>query len=208
MPQVEIRPPAYLQVDRPADPADAILNVTFYMDKAKDEVETAKQGHPIFKEIPHVRIAIPGDRDVVTRPVWDDGNNPLSDTYRFATKWQRFLEGQHEPVVGTPLSEWPGVTRSQVEELKYFQVLTVEAMAEVPDVSLAKMGAGYLQLRQKARDYLATAAKAAPAAQMRAELEVRDGQIAALQSQLSEMAAAMKQSAETKRGPGRPAKES
>lgn len=190
--QMAFEAPAHLNAGATANPADARLHVRFYTGREKDEKASADAGRPVFRDVPFIQIAVPGDRDTVDRIVWDDPSNPHSDTARFPMKWAQYKAGQSEESTGTPLAEWPGITRSQAEELAYFKVRTVEQLASVTDGNLQRMGGGYLSLRTKAQDYLAAAEKAAPVTQMRAELQSRDSKISALEAQLAEMAEAMK----------------
>lgn len=137
-----------------------------------------EQGRPVFEEVDYITIAVPGDKSSeVCRPVTPD------DIARFKPAWDRYLAGQGERLDGIPLREWPGVTRAQVEELAYFNVRTVEQLAEVNDGNLKNMGP-MLALRQKARDYLERVRSDAPAQRMRQELEQRDSQISKLQAQV------------------------
>jgi predicted RecB family nuclease len=90
-------------------------------------------------------------------------------------------------VTGTPLSGWPLITDSQRRELEYFNIVTVEQLADVND-SFAGTMMGVHQLKQAAQRYIAAAKEKAPAIHLTKELESRDAQIAQLQDQLSKLA--------------------
>ena len=95
--------------------ADARLAVTFYKRSVKQEDESIAAGRPIFKEFDFVRICVPGD------------NLTEIDTYaqeshkqRFPRQWAHYqnqVAGQ-EVIIGTPIEQWPLVSRSQADELK------------------------------------------------------------------------------------------
>lgn len=166
---------------------DARLWVRFHMGALEDAAATKEAGFPKFREVPFIQIAVPGDRSTfIDRPVWDDENNAHSDTQRFPTKWAAFKGGHGEDVtVGTPLSEWPPISRAHVEELAYWKIRTVEQLAGLADSNAQKF-MGSLALRQKARDWLDAAKDAAPFAQLRANDEAKGAEIAELRRLLKE----------------------
>ena len=57
------------------------------------------------------------------------------------------------PVDGTPLAEWPLMSRSQVEELSFHHVKTVEQLIKMSDVQASKF-MGMNDLRRKAKVWL------------------------------------------------------
>src|SRR5690606_9295016 len=108
---------------------DDKLAVAFFFSPVQDDEATAREGRPIFKDAEFIKILIPGDKtNVVVRQA------SQSDKDRFAQQYARFKNNQQEVLEGTPLEAWPLVTRSQVEELKYFGVRTVEQLAGMADV--------------------------------------------------------------------------
>lgn len=168
---------------------------TFYMDAIELKFESEKQGRPIFKDVPHIKIIIPGDGNNVIERVAKD-----HDKQRFPDAWRRFQAGEQMQQTGTPLERWPQIQRSQVKEAKYFEVHTVEQMAQLSDAHCQKLGMGFQGLRDKAKAYLALAADTAEATRQAAENERMAQTIAELQAQVKALS-------EDKRGPGRPRKE-
>lgn len=126
--------------------------VEFFTQSVKNEAESKEAGRPIFQDMPFIRIQVPGDR-----------NNEIEDRATDAHKqkypkaWAMYQNLDVEIVEGTALKEWAVITRSQAEELAYFGIHTVESLSEVSDSHLQKLGPGYLQLRQKAADFLQSA---------------------------------------------------
>jgi hypothetical protein len=169
---------------------DSRLAVQFYVCPIQNKVESARAGRPIFEDVECIRIFTPGDREnVVDRPIWDEPLNPHSDTVRFRQQYEAWKAGKGtEKLQGTPLSAWGVLTRSQVEELAYFKVRTVEELANVSDGNLQKLGHGYVAVRQQARDYLAVSADNAHLTRMRAELSERDNRLEVLERQMREVA--------------------
>lgn len=163
--------------------ADEKLHVEFRMESVKDEAASEQAGHPVFKDVPFVKIQVPGDPTMVIDTVAKEHHKR-----RFPRHWMHFEQYQNQaPVVGTPLTEWAAVTRSQADTLKSLGVLTVEQLADLPDTAVQRIGMGGEQLRVKARAWLKQASGAAPsmaeAARM-AELEESNRQ---MQAQIAEL---------------------
>jgi len=161
------------------DPGDARLWIKFEHRPMQNPDKSAEAGRPIFDEVEWIKIMVPGERDEVERPATE------MDKARFAKQYAHWKATGAVATEGTPLETWPVVTRAQVEELKFFKINTVEALANVPDVIGAKF-MGIQGLKQKAQNYLAAAAGDAPAQKLQAELEKRDAEIATLQKALKD----------------------
>jgi len=152
--------------------ADARLAVTFYKRSVKQEDESNAAGRPIFKEFDFIRICVPGD------------NLTEIDTYaqeshkaRFPRQWAHYQNqtaGQ-EQLIGTPIEQWPLVSRSQADELKGIKFHTVESVANCSDQQLQRIGmiAGMSphNFREKAKAFLNLASESAEVAQREEELQ-------------------------------------
>ena len=137
---------------------DENLLVKFYMHPKMNEAASKKASRPIFEEAVHIEIMQPGNKDSIIR-------RPASrmDKERFAEHFRRFeARIDDEGVVGTLLAEWPGITRSQVNELAYLNIKTVEQLASVSD-SNAQNVMGISFLKQKANKFLETSKETATA---------------------------------------------
>lgn len=162
---------------------DKRLFVRFSTIPKKNEAKSKEAGRPIFEDVEYIEILTPGERDYPHRPVRE------GDKERFATQYERWKRtGEGEALEGTPLSEWPGITRSLVEELRFFNVRTVEQLAGMADSNCQKIMGGQTW-KQKARDYLERAQANAPMEKMNAELATRDNEIATLKAQMKELLA-------------------
>lgn len=83
------------------------------------EVEVEGAGRPIFDAVDYVFIGRPGDTtNIIKAPVWDDPRVAHSHTARFPRQWAEYKAGKTQTVRGTPLEQWPGLTQTQVAELK------------------------------------------------------------------------------------------
>lgn len=161
---------------------DDRLNVKFSMMPVEDEVASANEGRPIYKEKLFVTIIVPGERDVVIRQAWQ------KDFDRFPRQYAAFKNGQNQDAVsGTPLKIVPWLSQTQVKELEFFNCHTVEQLAGLADTHAHKFQQ-INKLRTLARDFLQAAKEAAPLTAMRAELDKRDNEIETLKRQVSELA--------------------
>ena len=135
---------------------------------------------PIYKEFDFVHICVAGDSlteiDTYALP---------SHIQRFPIQWaayQNKLGSDDQGYQGTPLSEWPLVSKSQAEELRGLKFHTVEAVANASDQQLQRMGmaAGMspYAFRDKAKAYLNLATNAA-------ETDKREQEINALKEELA-----------------------
>lgn len=128
---------------------DDQLLVRFYMHPAQDKPASVEAGRPIFKEVPFVHIMQPGNKESIIHR-----KATSMDKQRFAEHFRKFEAREDQDVVeGTPLIEWPGVTRSQAEELKFYNVMSVEQLAGMSDTNTQNFR-GMNSLRQKAVAFL------------------------------------------------------
>lgn len=184
----------------------------------------------VSDDVDYVHIEIPGDREnIVDREVMccdkrllvpgaklspqcrarkDVFDNPMleeCDVHRFFDEFVAYKSGQAEQQVGTALKLWAGINPSAVEELAFYKVYTVEQLAEMNDSLVGT----YLQLRQRARDYLdrskdeastvnARAAKEALEKGLALEREARQKLEAQLLGMSAQLAALQEQNGESK----------
>ena len=167
---------------------DKGLYVEFYTEAVEAPYESEQQGRPIFKDVPYVRILFPGDTTKkVERPVDLKGTDSKpSDPHRWPQHWAAYQNQQTQVQVGTPLTEWPALTKSQALNLKSMSVHTVEQLAEVADHALTWLGAR--ELREKARSYLAASKDGAELSRLQAENSSLRADVDALKKQFAEMA--------------------
>ena len=106
---------------------DEQLLVKFFVKPRQDPRQTAEAGRPVFVDTEYVEIRIPGSRDAICRPA-----SPR-DIARFDRHYAAFKSRTEAPETGTPLVEWPLITRSQAEELSFHNVKTVEQLVSMSD---------------------------------------------------------------------------
>lgn len=140
--------------------ADKNLAVRFYIAPLQNDVKSEQAGRPIFDDTEFVEIRVRGDRNnIVQRPARDD------DRKRFRDAYTAFRDQRKELESGTPLSQWPIMSMSMVEELRYLGFQTVEQVAEAGENACAKV-TGLLMMKQKAKIFLEHAKGGAPLEQL------------------------------------------
>lgn len=165
---------------------DKSVYVKFYIRPLRDEEASIEQGRPIYHDREYVEIRAPGNQNnVVMRPVTQ------MDKQRFRQAYQAFKAGDLEQDFGTPLTEVPWVTRSQVEELAYLKVRTLEQLVNVGDDVCTRIP-GLFQLKQKATAAIAQAEKTAPFLKVQAENEAMKGELELLKKAVEDQAAIIK----------------
>ena len=193
--------------------ADSRLAVTFYKRSVKQEDESIAAGRPIFKEFDFVRICVPGDK---LTEIDTYANN--THQARFPRQWAHYqnqVAGQ-EQIIGTPIEQWPLVTRSQADELKGIKFYTVESVAHCSDQQLQRIGmiAGMSphSFREKAKAFLNLATDSADVAQREAELQAlkeenakikaeTDAKLSKMQDQMEALLAAVAEKTPKSRKP-------
>jgi len=143
-------------------------NIRFFLHAEQNQQRTEKEGRPIFDEHEMIEVHFPGGDKTCLRvePKHIDA---------YPEQYKAFKEGQEQPTSGTPLSEWSMITRSQVEELKFFGIKTVEQLSLITDEVKRKMSS-LAPLVKKAKVWLASANDA-------------QGRVASLEEQNEKLAA-------------------
>lgn len=157
------------------------LAVRFYKEPVLNTAETEQQGRPVYEEVDYVEISVPGDRtNIVCKRVTEQHKR------EYAQQYAAFKAGDAEQLVGTPLAQWPGISRAQVKELEFFRCRTVEQLAELSDTSIGAIGP-IRRLRDNAKAYLEAAKGLAPVSRLQGELDKALEETAALKQQLEEL---------------------
>ena len=166
---------------------DEQLLVKFYLEPMQDHTKSAELGRAVFKDVEFVDIRVPGSRDSVARPA-----RP-ADIARFPRHYDAFKKRIDMPVEGTPLIEWPLLSRSGVEELAFLGIKTVEQLASVADVHTSSVR-GLASFKRQAQEWLEDAKDDAHVTKLTArledaerQLELRDRQLQELSSRLASL---------------------
>ena len=145
--------------------ADSNLAVRFYMQPLQDFVKSEDAGRPIFVDPTMIEIRVRGDRNnIVQRPLRED------DKKRFRDAWRNWEDGNKQVLTGTPLAQWPIMSASMVEEMRYFGFFTVEQLADANEGVLGRVP-GMLSMKQKAQAFLEFSKGAAPLEKLQSALD-------------------------------------
>jgi len=164
----------------------------FYTEAVLDQAQTEIQGRQIYKNVDMIKMMFAGNNTTVRiRPVQlrQEGNVP-ADPDRFPKQWAAFKNSQEQVQDGTPIEQWPPISKAMAMELKSMKIHTVEALASVTDANLNWMGAR--QLRDNAKAWLSEAESGAETIKLRNEVEKLQEQIKALMNQNSGFSASKK----------------
>lgn len=141
--------------------------VRFFIRPVEDKKASLEAGRPIFRDMEYCEIMVPGNS--TNRPI-----KRVDDIIkrRYASQYRAWLDAgrDEEFVEGTPLTEVPWVKRSQVEELYYQRIKTLEQLAAVDDNVCTRIP-GMYELRKRAQLVIEAAAKKAPIADLQAQLD-------------------------------------
>lgn len=185
-----IEQPTMLDESRFAN--DNKLYVEFYRRPMLHAGKSREAGRAVYEERDCIKIFVPGDKlSVIDRPLDE------IDRARFADKYQKWLAGQADAVVGTPLSALPGMTPAKIEEYKYFKIMTVEMLAEAND-GLGQKFMSFQADKQRAKAFIEVAKGNAPVEQLQAEIDKERAarleaaaQMEQLQAEMSALKAAL-----------------
>ena len=172
--------------DNPNNPymLDGRLHVRFENRAVPDDAKTKLEGRPIYKEITFIEIHTPGDRDnIILRPITPKDKERFGPRYE---KWQKMQTD--EAMEGMPLSEWPAMPRTTLMEMRYWNIYTVEQLAEVPDGNVKKFRELFTW-RKRAQEYLDVAARGAAASKLSAENAALEKRLVAQDQAIQEQAA-------------------
>jgi hypothetical protein len=152
----------------------------FFTEAVRMDFKSKQAGRDIFEDREFVRILIPGDRrSAPVEPVGDEHKK------RWPREYDAFKAGKAAPLEGTPLADWPQISRSRVEELAYFHIRTVEQLAAVNDAQLQQLGMGARELRERAKLFLEVARNGtAPLSRLLTRLEKAEAEVERLTDDL------------------------
>jgi hypothetical protein len=160
---------------------DSKLLVKFYYRTVSDKAKTEEQGRPVFKEQEFISIRVPGrGNSGAVRPATH------RDKKRFQRHYEAFKQRVELPEEGTPLSEWPLVSRSMAETMSFSGLKTVEHLSDMDD-NVASGIMGGMSLKRKAGEWLERAKQDVSVTQLTDELAKRDTLIAKMQEQIDSL---------------------
>lgn len=165
----------------------------FFMLPVHNEVESRKQGRPIFDDIEVCEIALAANRQSkghfpaheVFKSVRDLSTgeiNQITYAMEYKDQYLKFKNNEVQGVTGTPLSELPFLTQSKRLELKALNIHTAEALAMLDGLPLKQLGMGGRELKNQAQLYLDNAKGSANIVELAAQNAMLIERITALEN--------------------------
>ena len=159
---------------------DGNLYVQFHIEPVMQELKSKQADRMVFEDKLFVRIMVPGDKHSII-----DRQATSQDRQRFKKYLEAFQSGRDQEAIGTPLSVMPWLTPSMVAEYKYFNIHTIEQLANVAD-SAGQKFILFHEHKRKAEQFM----QGVVPENVQKELDSRDEQIAELERKLSILLAA------------------
>lgn len=154
----------------------------FHIEAVQDEAASTASGRPMFRDQERVEIVIPGNPH--SRPVCI-----VNDEHRmrWPAEYAAFKAGITMAVDGTPIEQWPLMSRAMVKTLKFLEIHTVEQCAKLDDQALQRIGLGAREIKNAAIAYLDEAEGMKLTTQLSHAIEQKDAELAALRAQVKEL---------------------
>ena len=199
--------------------------VSFEMRAVEDRAASIKEGHLVLRDVPFICLIPHGSEGrtkieqqysewlLKIRTVKGDvraagagSDTPAMSASRFPSAWVERIEKAFEAwkagvtldIEGTPLRNWPVITRSQLANCEGLHLYASEDLATASDDTIERLGMGGRALQARARDWLkATGLDSAPLTAELSQLRVR---IADLEAERNELKAQLREYAEAEKG--------
>ncbi len=176
----------------------------FEVRAVEDREATLERGYYTTKDVIFALITPSGSRDVVIKVAeeWFEQMEQFVREERFNPMWLEYYRGLFESfkkgiepeLEGTDIRNWPFLSPSQVNLLRELGIRTVEALADLNEEGLRRLGMGGRDLKTRAQQYVAQNDDRVNALQEANKAMAE--QLQAMQEKLSELQAASKSSAE------------
>jgi hypothetical protein len=184
--------------------------VTFHRVPMEDKNRSAIAGYYVAMDVDFVHVTPSGTKDVMKWkvPQWFDnmkrdvgmGRMPQEWVDNYKKQYDAWKNGQELPLNGTPIKAWGVISPAQQETLIQLRVLTVEDLASLTDEGIRRIGMGAVDLKNKAKAWLAQMGDKGPLtmemaalkqenAILRGSVETLEKQVAALMQQQGRTAA-------------------
>lgn len=177
--------------------------VVFETQIEEDRQATLDSGRYTPKDVDYAIITPQGSKDRIPRQVADwfqnleqqvqEGRLPDAWLASYKAKYNAWKEGRAMPENGSPVSNWPALSPSQVKILLDANVRTIEDLAVANEQSLANIGMGGRALKQRAVDWLAAAQNTGKVAEEVSALKAQNADLIAnnerMATQLQELSA-------------------
>jgi len=156
----------------------------FYVKPYELKKKSKEAGRPIYEDREYVEIRVQGDsKMVIDREVREE------DRKRWARQYDAFAEGKDQPLDGTAIEQWPIISESKRKELIGAGIRTVEALAELREDIIKKLGMDTRELVKMAKAYLEKAEGMEPISRLVSEAEMLKREVESLKAENAELKA-------------------
>jgi hypothetical protein len=170
-------------INRAHEERAELLDAAHKFDEATKERALKLSDAPVYRKIDFVTIQVPGSKDAIHRPVMP------SDKARFRAKWEAYKASAGEPLEGTPIENLPEIKPTQIVDLRYVGVTTIEQLSGVPDSSPLMEMMGGVGLKQRAAAWVKANRRTSLVTQTNEALKERDDKIAKMEEQIAALIA-------------------
>lgn len=177
----------------------------------EDKAASLQQGRYVAKDVDYVNVTPAYSKDCFRSKVESWMENVERDVQagrtpeRWAEHWKesyrRWQNGQEMPLTGTPIRGWGVISPAQQETLIRMNCLTVEDLADTNEEGMRRIGMGALDLRNKAKAWLATVQDHGPVTIKMAELEKENANLTTQVGTLMEQVMALSSQVKAMSGP-------
>lgn len=140
--------------------------VRFERRPMEDKAASIREGRYVAKDVDFALVTPPYSKDCVEYKVeqWlinmdrnvRDGRIPEKWADQWKASYNSWKNGQEMPLSGTPIKGWGVLSPAQQQTLIAMNCLTVEDLAGINDEGLRRIGMGAIELRDKAKNWLAS----------------------------------------------------
>jgi hypothetical protein len=169
----------------------------------EDQAASREAGHYVAKDVDYVHVTPPYSKDLNKFRVsaWFPQLQKDMSKGRILPEWVELYKksydawkrGEEAPLNGTPIKGWGVISPAQQETLIRMTILTVEDLAAVNDEGIKRIGMAGLELKNKARAWLAQLNDKGPltmeVAAVNRENALLKGEVETLKQQVAQLAA-------------------
>lgn len=169
-------------------PGDDKLIAGFYKKSVLNAAKSREEGRPIYEGRDFVKIQHPGETlNVVDRPATE------SDKQRFPRQWAQYERGVTQIPDGVPLNQLFPDKPQIVDMMRGYNIHTVEQLSNLSGQAIGTVGMGCQEWVNAAKRYMERAEKGVDHHKFETAMAAKDAQIAALQRQVAEISALVRQ---------------
>jgi len=138
--------------------------VRFEQRAEEDRAATVAANKLVLKDVDYAIIHTAGSKDTVEKiaPEWlahcdlqaAKGKYPGDWVKAHRKMYEDWKAGLEIVPIGFSVRQWPGISKAQAENLVIAGVLTVEDLASANEQTMARLGMGARQLKEKAQAWL------------------------------------------------------